>query len=805
MFKNYVKVTLRNAWKHKGFSFLNIAGLGMGMAACVLILLYVKHELSYDSAHERADDVYRVILDAAIMDQEITSTTTPAPMAAVLTEEFPEVVAAVRIQRALRALISAEERRFSEDRFFWADSTVFDVFTIPLLQGDARTALTRPNTVVLTEEMARKYFGGEEAVGRRIRLNDGEDYEVTGVVREATSPSHFEFDFIASFVSLSSANDVNWLNNSYQTYVLVQPGLEAAVLESKFPDLVRKYVAPQMEQALGQSYAQAEAAGMRWGFHLENLRDIYLQSKAQDQIGATGDIRYVYTLSAIAVFILVIAGINFVNLTTARATNRAREVGMRKVMGSERGPLIRQFLGESVILAFVAQFLTVGLVFAALPLFNNVTGKALWPGLDVVFIVLGIALAFGLLAGIYPAFVLSSFQPIDVLKGTMKSGARGSSLRRVLVVAQFAISMALIIGTAVVFKQLRYVQNAELGFAKEQVVVLPIETDRARQGVETFRNEIVQHAGIVSAASSNGLPGHIHNNTGFRKEGARDEEVFVAARIGVSHDYVETLGLEIAAGRDLSRDFATDKDAYLVNESAARSMGWTPEQAVGKLLDNVGGGPDGGDRTGPIVGVVKDFHFESLHEPIRNLVLAASESAGMYVSVRISPDQVKPAISFLEEQWATYEPANPFEYFFLDEDFGRFYEQERRLGRIFTGFTILAIFIACLGLFGLASYVTSRRTKEIGVRKVLGASVGSILVLLSKEFTRLVLISALIAFPIAYLMMDQWLEEFAYKTTLSWWIFAAAAVLSLVIAWSTVAYQALRAATANPVDSLRFE
>jgi len=806
MIKNYLKVTFRNIGKYKAYSLINIAGLAIGLAACVLILLYVQDELSFDTYHEQGDQIYRVILDAAVMDQTIVTTNTSAPMAAVLIEEYPEVLNSTRFNEAGRVLISYEEHRFYEERFYWADSTVFDIFTFPLVKGNPATALTQPNTVVISEEMAQKYFGEEEPVGKQLRYDNRVDYEITGVFQNLLHNSHFTFDFLASFVTQPRAASPVWVSNSFYTYILLQEGYNPSDLEAKFPDLVAKYVAPQIEQAIGQSFDAALEAGLRWGFYLENLPDIYLHSNASDQIERTGDIRYIYILSAIALFILLIACINFMNLSTARSSNRAKEVGLRKVMGSERTQLIWQFLGESILMALLALVFALILIWLVLPTFNNVADKMLMFGLNSVLSMIGFALIVGLLSGMYPAFVLSGFQPVSVLKGTFRSGAKHSWFRSILVVTQFTISIALLVGTGIVFQQLRFMQNKDLGFEKEQVVILPLETAEAQRAFDAFRSEITQHTGVVNAAASTGLPGHIHNNTAFRQEGARDEDVFLAAQLSATYDYIETLDIEMVVGRDFSRDFSTDSAAVVVNESAVTQMGWEPEEAVGKSLTLVGSGDDGDpDFVAEIIGVMKDFHFVSLHEEIYPMVITFSGEGGFYLPVRLKPENISETLAFLEEKWQAFEPAHPYRYYFLDEDFGRFYEQEERLGQIFGYFTALAIFIACLGLFGLASFITEQRTKEIGVRKVLGASIPGIVVMLSKEFTKLVLIASVIAFPIAFYAMNRWLQDFAYKIDIRVGVFLLAGFLALLIACLTVSYQSIRAAVANPIKSLRYE
>lgn len=810
MIRNYLTIALRNLRRQKGYAFINVFGLAVGLAACSLILLYVRDELSYEAMHTRADRIYRVHLDAALAGQTFNSATTSPPMAAALRAEYPEVESSTRVWDTGRVLVGHGDRQFYEERFFWADSTVFDVFTFPLLRGDARTALNRPNTVVLTASTARKYFGEADPVGQTLRFDNRLDLTVTGVTPDVPSNTHFRFDLLGSIISQERSQDPIWVGNSFYTYVLMREGHTGAELEAQFPALVRKYAAPQLEQFIGQSYDAILATGAKYDFYLQPLERIHLYSEADNDFAVNSDIQYVYILSAIAVFILLIACINFMNLSTARSAGRAREVGLRKVMGADRRQLMQQFLGESVLLAVGSLLIAFVLMQALLPLFNQVSGKelALHPLRDagVVLALVGIALGAGLLAGLYPAFVLSAFQPVEVLKGQMATGARGLWMRRALVVTQFAISMILLVGTGVVFNQLRYMQHRDLGFRGAQVVVLPIETEAMRQRYPALREELLQHPGIEQVAAAGGVPGRFDSDTIFRPEGGQEEDLRSFKVVSISEDYLETLQIPLVAGRSFSRDFPADSSqAYLLNETAVRMMGWTPEEAIGKRVSWVARNDDASDETRTVVGVVRDFHLESLQTEIRGMLMFLDPNEASNVVVRLEPENVPETLALLERTWATYEPAYPFRYFFLDQDFGRLYERERRLGNIFTGFTVLAVLIACLGLFGLASFITQQRTKEIGVRKVLGASVTQVLLLLSREFMRMVLAAAVVAFPVAWFVMDRWLSDFAYRTRLGWEVFALTALAALAIAWLTVSYQTLKAALADPVKSLRYE
>jgi putative ABC transport system permease protein len=808
MIKNYLRITLRNMGRHKGFTFINVIGLATGMAAFVLIVLFIQHERSFDAHNEHRDDVYRMTLDAAVAGQEILTTSSPAVMAGQFLADFPEVVAATRIdQFSGENLFSVGDNSWYETGFFQADSSFFDLFTVTFLQGNPATALNRPGTIVISESVAEKAFPNGNALGKTLRHDNRVDYEITGVYQDFPVTSHFRPSLIGSFLTNSRWNDPEWLDNSFQTYLRLAAGTPPESLEAKFPEFIRTYVGPRIELMTGTSYDEALQSGFRYDWKLERLADIYLYSKAQDQLAPTGDARYLTILAVIGLFILLIACINFMNLSTARATGRAREVGIRKTLGSDRGQLVRQFLGESTTLSLIAMIGAVLLIVAVLPVFAGMTGAELTPGPGLALLVLGVSLSTGLLAGLYPAFVLSGFRPALVLKGSFASSRKGTWLRSSLVVFQFAISVALLVGTTVVYKQLQFIQNRDLGFDIEQVVVLPIETSRALDDFDTFRSRALAQPGVVSVASAGILPGpnRIHNNTGFRKDGGAEGDIFLAGLGEVSADYQETLGLRVIAGRDFSDAFGTDSAAAFINRSTAQAMGFTPEEAVGKKLYRLGGMPDGSDRAMEIIGVWEDANFESLHSGVRPIVLGNWSQYQRYLPVRVRKETLNTTLKDLEDIWTAWEPGYPFRYWFMDTDYQQFYAQEQRLGSLYTMFTVLAVMIACLGLFGLASFVTVLRRKEIGVRKVMGASVPGIVALLSREFTVLVLVSCAIGMPVAWYAMHQWLQGFAYATEIGVGVFLFAGSVALLIAWLTVSWQSIRAAVTDPVKSLRYE
>ncbi|MFT4605894.1 MAG: putative ABC transport system permease protein, partial [Rhodothermales bacterium] len=711
-----------------------------------------------------------------------------------------------RIDDQTRVLIEFDDQSFYEPNFFYADSSVFAVFSLPLTRGLAESALARPGTVVLSEETARRYFGDTDPIGRSILADQEIDLEVTGVFRNSPQAAHFAPELITSFHTRADADNPVWLNNSFFTYLLVDSPDHIAGLEAKMPAAVRQFVGPQVQQFLGMSLDEAMESGFRYDWKLVPMPGLYLHNQADDQMGQASDIRYVRLLGIIALFILAIACVNFMNLATARAAGRAREVGVRKALGSERRPLILQFLAESVTLSLIAMVFALGLLAAVIPFFNGVAGAELTLGLDLFLILVLVAVFTGLLAGIYPAFFLSGFTPAFVLRGRLKGTGNDSKLRSGLVVFQFAVSVVLLIGTTVVFKQLQFIQDQDVGFDKTSVVVLPIETASARDSFAGFRQRLKELPEVVEATAAGILPGpnHIHNNTGFRSEGMDSDDILIAALGEVSQSYVETLGLEVVAGRDFDAAYPSDRDAWVINEATARQLGWTTQEAVGKRIARLS---EETDRWGTVIGVVRDAHFRSLRWDVQPMVFGHQLDSGgvRYAAIRVNSSDMSGTLSRLEQLYTGWEAGHPFSYYFMDEDYQAFYEQEQRLGTIFTSFSILAILIACLGLFGLSAFVTTERTKEIGVRKVLGASVPGIVVMLSRNFTILVLVSCVLAFPIAYLLMSSWLADFAYSTTLTWTVFAGSGLTALAIAWLTVSFQSVRAATRNPVRSLRYE
>ena len=797
--KNYLKIALRNLARHKAFSLINLLGLSIGMACCILILLFVRSELSYDRSHEKADRIWRVtrewLNDDGVSNLHLGHVA--PPIGPLLAGDFSDIQEMVRIQTPGQLLVSGRDRHFLEGGVIFADENFFKVFTFPLLKGDPATALKNPYTVVITEKTAKKYFGDENPMGQVLRFEQRIEGTVTGVVTEAPPNSHFHFDLIGSLNTLKEIYGrrefENWGSNNYATYLLMSPGYPIERLRAQLPSFLDRHLGADAQK--------------RNRLHLQRLTDIHLRSHLDSEIEANSDMAYVYIFSAIAAFILLIACVNFMNLSTARSSIRAREVGLRKVLGADRGQLIRQFIGESLLLAFMALSLSLVLVLIARPAFSVFVARDL--SLDFIRSpellagLVGIALVVGVAAGSYPALLLSSLRPASVLKGSQGSASHGGVFRTVLVVFQFAISIILIISVGVVGKQLRFTREKRLGFDQEQVVILAMD-DAMRGRYDAIRERLLAHPGIIDAAGSRRVPsGRLLDSSEARLvSGASSQPVnFRVAFVCADYAFIDTYRMEMAAGRNFSRDYPSDaKEAFILNETAVRSLGWTPEQAVGKAFAY-----GYGNRKGAIIGVVKDFHFESLHQEISPLVLFIQPSDYRQISVRIRPEGIPETLEFLRQRWEEWRPNFPFQYSFIGERLDGLYQSEEKLGKVFSGFSLLAVVIACLGLYGLASFSAEKRTKEIGVRKVLGASVPGLVMMMSRDFTKWVLAANLIAWPVAYFAMRQWLQGFAYRISPDFGQFLLAAAAALLIAWLTISFQAIKAALGNPVDALRSE
>ena len=794
MLRNYVKVAIRNLVKHKFYGIINVLGLAIGMTCCLLIFLYVQHELSYDSFHTKVDRIYRVVTDIKTPTETLNINITSAPMAAYMKADFPEVEDIVRLDDA-RLLIQRGKQTFQEDESMFADSTFFHVFDFTLLRGNPNTALVAPFSIVLTEDAAKKYFGDEDPMGQRLRMDGEYDLTVTGVMQNMPENSNFTFDVLLSLSTRLEKLDPDraeqWGNFGYESYVLLSEQANASTLESKLSAFLRNYIS-----------SEDRDEGMTYTLFLEPLTDVYFSERGAPQTGSLTNIKI---FSVIAVFILLIACINFMNLATARATERAKEVGIRKVVGAVRRQLTVQFLCESLLLSLLAFIIALLASELLLPAFNRLAGKTVASSIlqhtYYLPLFVGVVLSIGVLAGLYPALVLSRFKSVAILKGRFSSSRRGVVLRKALVVTQFAISIMLIAGTAVVYTQLNYMRSQALGFKKDRVLVIDFRGDGAvREKIETFKQQLGNNPNVQSVSASSSVPGE--GNAGAFTEIENPAGDMQASNVNlfyVDHDFLGQYEMSLAVGRTFSRDFVTDTSALIVNEALVRSYGYaSPEDIIGRQFSQWG-------VEGEIIGVVKDYHFRSLQEEIDPMTIRLEPSNARFISLNLKGDDIPATVSALQQQWQTLAPQRPFNYFFLDEAFDEQYRAEVRFGQLFIYFAGLAIFIACLGLLGLISYTIVQRTKEIGIRKVLGATESSIVRLLSQDFLGLVLVAFVIAVPVAWYALSRWLEGFAYRVTMPWWLFALAGLLALLIALITVSFQSVKAALANPVDSLRNE
>jgi putative ABC transport system permease protein len=806
MLKNYFKIGIRSLLRNKFFTAINIFGLTLGMTTCMLIMLYVQNEMSYDRFNKKADQIVRVVFRGSIQGEKMKEAMVMPPVAQTFKSEYPEVLEATRLRNFGNPRVTYGDKTFKENAFAYADSNFFEVFTLPFLKGNPKTALLEPNTIVISESVAKKYFGNEDPIGKVLLFKDlNTSFKITGVMREMPVNAHFHFDLFASMASFPQSREFSWMTSEYYTYLVLPKGYDYKKLEAKLPADVEKYMGSQLQKAMGMTYTQFRQKGNELGLYLQPLMDIHLHSDLNLELGPVGDIRYVYIFSVVAIFMLLIACINFMNLSTAGASKRAREVGIRKVLGSLNGQLVRQFLLESLLLASFALLLSLILVFWTLPFLNELSGKNIsfnllsnpWliPGL------LLFALVTGLLAGSYPAFFLSSFKPVTVLKGKLSSRGKTVSLRSGLVVFQFFISIVLIIGTIIVQKQLAFIQNEKLGYNKDQVVIVQ-ESYWLGKNLEPFKQKLLQDPRVVNISSSGYLPaGNTYNNNFMIYADNNSDQLVKTLRYDVDYNYIQTLGMEMADGRNFSKSFGTDSTGIIINEETAKAFGWD-KNALGHNLtrpDN-----DGTKLTYHIIGVVKNFHFKSFHEPISPLVMVLNSNNENLI-VKTNTRDVAGLLNTMKKDWNDLKGEVPFSYTFLDRRFNNSYESEQKIGLILSIFAGVTIFVACLGLLGLATFTAEQRTKEIGIRKVLGASITNIVSLLSMDFIKLVFIAFIVATPVAWYMMNKWLQDFAYKTNISAWIFLLAAALAIAITILTVSFRAIRAALVNPVNSLRAE
>ncbi|KAB2847263.1 MAG: FtsX-like permease family protein [Melioribacteraceae bacterium] len=810
MLKNYIKITLRNIYKNKLFSLINILGLAAGIACTILILLFVQDELSYDQFHSKKNRIVRVTREWLNQDGEssLHLARVAPPIGTLIQNDYSQMIESmVRIAQDYRTKLKYNNDVFIEEKFYWAEKDLFNIFDFHLIKGNKETALSQPNSVVISETTAQRLFGNENPIGKVINYEGQRDLAVTGVVKDAPQNSHFKFDYLASFITLYEINGVeffqtNWGSNNYATYFLLKNENLKSELQAQMPAFIDKHLTQVIRNFTGQDPAfQPSKFNI---IHVQSLTDIHLHSHLNSEFEQNGDITNIYLFSAIAVFILLIACINFMNLATAKSSKRAKEIGMRKVLGAEKKQLVYQFIGESLFISFLSLMISIGIVEAALPSLNNFIGKELAVNyFDNPIALLGIILItlfVGLISGSYPAFLLSSFKPVSVLKGNNQKGSGRSLFRTVLVVSQFTISIVLIISMTVVYNQMEFFRNKKLGFNKDQLVILPAG-ERMLENIDGFKSILLQNPNIKSVAASDLIPSDkLLNNWGAKRyEGNSSVPLdFRLAVVQVDYDFVETYQFEIASGRNFSREYASDdSNSYILNEAAAKRLGWSPQDAVGKPLEY-------GNVPGTVIGVLKDFNFESLHNEITPVVFVYNRFGMGNFTVRVAGD--KPgAIDFLKGIWEQYNPDYPFEYSFLNNDFEALYASEEQLGEIFGVFAFLAVFIACLGLFGLASFAAEQKTKEIGIRKVLGATVTNIVSRFTFEFVKLILIANIIAWPLAYYAMNTWLDTFAYKTDLALSTFISAGFIALIIAVATISFQAVKASLTNPAKTLKYE
>jgi len=811
MLKNYILVALRNLWRHRGYTLINVLGLTIGLASTILILLYVINEMTYDRFHEKSDRIYRVWISGTMPATEMRHAVTSPPMAEALLNDYPEVEQSVRLRLAGGWIVRQGDRIFHEtdEDFIFADSTFFDVFSFELLKGDPRTCLTEPRSIVLTEEYARKYFGDEDPIGQTLKIEQDTNLSViTGVMADFPQNSHFHCNMLGSLNTIGNSRSTNWLNHNYYTYVVLREGTDPMEFESRLREMLLKYVGPMIQQFLGVDIQQFEESGNSYGYKVQKMTDIHLQSDLQYELEPNGNPLYVYVFLVAAILMLVMAGVNFMNLATARSTTRAREVGLRKVVGSKRRQLVIQFLTESILLSFLALIIAVSLVYLFLPTYNNMIQLRLqfdifdqsW----IIPLLLLFAIFVGVAAGTYPAMVLASFRPAAVFSSEKLSSGR-SMLRKVLIVMQFTVTIVILMGTIVVNRQLHYMQKKDPGFAKDNLLLIH-RSDVLEGGIDAFKEQVVQHANVLSVANTNVIPSRSYSDNAHWLEGWDRTEIFTLATSRVSYDFDSAMGMEMASGRFFSREMPSDSFAAVINEAAVVALG-LEDPLTARFVQP---GQDGQeDEFVPIIGVIKDFHFASMQAEIGPMAMyfMPGNFEG-YITIRLGDGNKAQTIAFLEQKWNEFKQDAPFEYSWMDEEFDKLFATERRTSQILLSFSLLAIFITCLGLLGLISYTTNQRTREIGIRKIMGASVQIVMRLLSKEVVNLLIISGLISIP-AYFGARSWLQKFAYhinfQVPVFFLVLFLVSTIVLVLAMLTVSYHSYKAATTNPAESIRSE
>jgi putative ABC transport system permease protein len=806
MIKNFFLTAFRNAFKNWTYSVINILGLSTGLAAIIYITLFVQFELGYDKIHDKADQIYRVGVYGMMMNNELNQAVTAAPMAEAMMNDYPEVLNACRVRESGDWLIVFEDRKINEKNFLFADSSFFDIFSFKLLKGDAKTALTEPRSVVMTETGAKRYFGNVDPIGKLLKVeSDTILYKVTGLMEDPPENSHFHFDLMGSMSTLNDSKNTFWVSHNFYTYILLEEGTNQVAFEEKMQLMVDKYVGPQIEQFLGIKMEEFANSGNSFSYFIQPLLDIHLRSDLQAEIETNGNIQYIYIFISIAIFILVIASINFTNLSTARASKRSKEVGIRKVLGAMKEQLVLQFLMESFIITLFSLGIAIVLLELFMPGLNNLTQIPLelnyfgnWFFVPSLFL---LVLAVSLMAGSYPAFFLASFRPVAVLKGKLKLGVRGGILRSALVITQFVVSVFILLSTYTVSDQLKYMLNKDLGFEKENVLMIR-RSDALKTKMEAFKSELQKISSVINVTNSNTYPGNNFSNNAFWLEGESNSNTYLLNQARVSFDYGKTLNFELKQGRFFSRDFTTDSNAIVINEAAVKSLGL--EDPIGKNILQPGRNNEFLQK--PIIGVMKDFNYKSLHtkiEPAAFTLMRGNEEG--VVCVKLKPENINSSIQQIQNVWDDFVYDYPFEYFFFDDHIKNMYTAEQRTNSIFILFTILSILISFLGLLGLISFITEQRKKEIGVRKTFGSSTGNIVVIISKGILKLIVIASVLSWPIAYWVMNNWLQDFSYRVEINFVMFVVIPILTIILSLLTIIYQTVKAARKNPAETLRYE
>lgn len=794
--------------KQRGYVLINVGGLAIGLTSFLFITLYVVHELSYDRFNKNYENIYRLKVVGRLAGGELDQAVTAAPMSQAMLTDYPEVLNSTRVIQMGAWLMVFGENKFNEDGVLFADSTFFSVFDFKLLRGDPETALVRPRSIILTEEYAKKYFGNVDPMGQKIMVEvDTIFYTVTGVVRDVPDNSHIKFDMLASMSTYPRiANFPNWISHNFYTYIVVKDGIDKSVLQDKFQGMLIKYVGPQIQQFLGYSLDDFKKSGNDFGYALEPLKDIHLKGATQYNLEPAGSPSTVYIFAVIALLILVIAIINYINLATAKSAGRAKEVGIKKVAGINKSGLVTQFLGESLIIVTIATILALLMVYALTPFFNQLIGKelsvSLFDNAAGILSLVALILVVGISAGSYPAFILASFNPVEVLKGTLNPGSMSKNLRGLLVVLQFTVSIVIIIGSIIVYNQLNFMTKKDLGFNKENLVIIRRPDAFFRQ-LEPFRDQLLQIPGVEKVGFSRQVPGTNFNNNAFLNDEDPEKKTYLLQQAQVSLDFPQALGVQLLEGRFFSREYGTDSTAVLINEAAVRSLGL--KDPVGKnILQPIG--PQQFQKL-KIIGVMKDFNITSLHKAIEPVCFTVLRPGGgdQYATVRLTGENIPATIREIEQKWNSFTTMQPFQHEFFSDTWNNLYSSELKTGKIFILFSVLAVFIACLGLLGLITFITNKRTKEIGIRKTYGASIQVVLRLLSREVVFLILISSLIAYPIAYFGSKYWLNGFASKVSISPFVYILATLAALVIGWLSISYQTIKAASYNPAKALRIE